>query len=115
MQVYCSINGVYKGFRELESFNQEVAKAWSKTGQTFPMYDVDTVEIFECGFNAEAGLIVAYGEVSIEKFREKLEKAAQELIQARVQLAIAEASEDAARLYSSIAYAEKLYLFKVKG
>lgn len=112
MKVFCFIPNEFKGFRDLERFSNEVSKAWSKKGEFFPMYDIDTCEIFECGFNAEYGSIVAYGSVSIEQFREKLETAAQELIQARVQIAIAEASEEASRIYSSIAYAEKLYMFK---
>lgn len=114
MKVFCCIPNEFKGFRDLERFSNEVSNAWSKTGEYFPMYDIDTCEIFECAFNAEYGAIVAYAPVSIEHFREKLEKAAQDLIQARVQLAIAEASEEAARIYSSIAYAEKLYLCKLK-
>lgn len=112
MKIYMQIKGEYKGFRELESFNSIVSSAWSKTGQIFPMYDIETSEIFECGFNAEYGEIVAFATVSMERFREKLEKAAKELIQARVQLAIAEASAEASELYSSIAYAEKLYLLR---
>lgn len=111
MKVYCSIPNQYEGFRELENFNNAVSKAWSKTGQIFPMYDIETTEIFECAFNPDFGSTVAFNPITIERFRERLEEAAKELIQARVQLAIEEASEEAARLYSSVAYAEKLHLF----
>lgn len=112
MKVFCCIPNEFKGFRDLERFGDEASRAWSPRGDVFPMYDFDTLEIFECGFNAEYGSIVAYAPISIERFRERLENAAKELIQARVQLAIEEASEDAAKIYSCIAYAEKLHLFK---
>jgi hypothetical protein len=115
VRVYCCIPNVFKGFRELESFNSEVSKAWSQKGDIFPMYDSVTGEIFECAFNVEYSVITAYAEVSIERFREKLTSAAQNLIQSRVQLAIAEASEEAARIYSSISYAEKIGLLRFKG
>lgn len=112
MQVFCTIKNQYEGFRELEKFNAAASVYWSKTGQIFPMYDIETAEIFECAFNAETGIIVAYATVSIEQFREKLEEIAQKLIQENVQKAIAEASEKASKIYSNIAYIEKLYLLR---
>lgn len=108
MKVFCFIPSVFKGYRDLQPFNNAANKAWSKTGEIFPMYDEISGEIFECGFNAEHCSIVAYNEISVEQFREKLQQAAQDLIQARVQAAIAEASAEAAELYRISECAERL-------
>lgn len=81
-KIYCNVPSIYKGFRELEFFKREVSEAWSKTGQVFPMYDKDSGEIFECAFNPESGLIVAYAEVSVSEFRSKMQEEAKRLIEA---------------------------------
>ncbi len=99
MRVYCKIYGVYEGFRVLESFNPIVGKVWSATGEFFPMYDPETNEIFECGFNKSLSMIVAYAEIDIKDFREKLKEVAQEIIEKRVQEAIAKASNEVAPLW----------------
>lgn len=111
-KIYCQIQGVYEGFRDLESFNSAVSRYWSARGEFFPMYDVDTSEIFECAFNAQEGFIVAYREVSVEEFRKRLEKAGNELIQARVRIAIDEASEEVARLYAACEFASKVWAIR---
>lgn len=111
MKIFCNIREQYIGFRELESFNKVATSNWSKTGEFFPMYDLDTMEIFECAFNAQTGEIVAYATISIEQFRKRLEESAQELLKERVQRAIDEASKDVASIHSTIAYVEKMKLF----
>lgn len=74
------------------------------------MYDPDTMEIFECGFNPESGEIVAFATVSIAEFRNRLEKQAEEILQDKIQKAVSEASEEVAKIHSAIAFAEKLYM-----
>lgn len=105
-KVYCIIPGEFRGFRELSGFRSEVSSAWSKTGEFFPMYDVDTCQIFECGFNAERGIIVAYAEITIKGFRARLENIAREILISDVQKAISEASRKASVLLSEASFIE---------
>ncbi|MBE6771004.1 MAG: hypothetical protein E7547_02510 [Ruminococcaceae bacterium] len=109
LRVYCQIPEVYDGFRNLEKFNEVATSSWSPAGEFFPMYDPDTSEIFECAFNAQEGLIVAYKEISVEEFRARLQKSAEKLISARVQQAIIEASKEASRIYETIEFSSKLW------
>lgn len=99
MRVYCKIYGVYEGFRVLEMFDPMVGKVWSSTGEFFPMYDPETNEIFECGFNSAFSTVVAYAEIDIKDFREKLKECAQEVIEKRVREAIEKASNEVAPLW----------------
>jgi hypothetical protein len=99
-RIYCNIEGVFKGFRELQTFRSEVSLVWSKTGEIFPMFDEDTGEIFECGFNKERAEIVAFGEISAKEFRARLEHIARDIIMSDVQKAITEASKKASVLLS---------------
>jgi hypothetical protein len=71
MRVYMSIPNLYQGFRELEMFCAVVNNAWSTTGQIFPMYDPETLEIFEVAFNTVHGALCAYDIVPFETFRKK--------------------------------------------
>lgn len=71
MRVYMHISNLYKGFRELEPFTEKLTSVWSKTGEIFPMYDPETLEIFECGFNTKYGEICAFAEVTMAEFRKK--------------------------------------------
>lgn len=106
MQVYCYIKGLYKGFRDLEPFCREVSSSWSKTGQTFPMYDNETKEIFECGFNVSSGYVVAYAQVSMSEFRKKTESIAQKIINDNIAEAMKKASARIEDIYADIAYIE---------
>lgn len=99
MRVYCKIYGVYEGFRVLEMFDPMVGKVWSSTGEFFPMYDPETNEIFECGFNSAFSTVVAYAEIDVKDFREKLKECAQEVIEKRVREAIEKASNEVAPLW----------------
>lgn len=99
-RVYCKIFGSYNGFRSLERFNEVVNNAWCEDPRFFVMYDPDTLEIFQCSFNKEESLIVAYAEVSVQEFRMRLSGAAESLIQKRTRQAILEASEEASRIYA---------------
>lgn len=80
-KIYCNIPSIFKGFRELEFFKREVSEVWSNSGQFFPMYDKESGEIFECGFNSESGFIVAYAEVSVSEFRSRMMEKAKELVE----------------------------------
>lgn len=71
MRIYMSIPNLYKGFRNLEPFCAELNGSWSKRGEIFPMYDPKTLEIFECGFNSNMGMIVAFAEIPMSEFRKK--------------------------------------------
>lgn len=108
-RIYCTIQGTFRGFRELESFNNIVNNAWSTDPRFFPMYDPDTLEVFECSWNAEESLIVAFAEVPLKEFRVRLAGAAETLIKERTRKAIAEASEEASEI---IAEAEKFTLMQ---
>ena len=99
-RVYCKIFGSYNGFRSLERFSDVVNNAWCSDPRFFIMYDPDTLEIFQCSFNKEESLIVAYAEVSVQEFRMRLAGAAEQLIQERTHQAILEASEEASRIYA---------------
>ena len=99
-RVYCKIFGSYNGFRSLERFSNVVNNAWCSDPRFFIMYDPDTLEIFQCSFNKEESLIVAYAEVSVQEFRMRLAGAAEQLIQERTRQAILEASEEASRIYA---------------
>ncbi len=105
-RIYCYIPGVFKGFRELSSFRPEVSSVWSKTGEIFPMFDDETGEIFECGFNNEESVIVAYAEISAQEFRARLERIAHDVIFADVQKAMTEASKKASVLLSEAMFHE---------
>lgn len=97
-KVYCQIPEVFKGFRELCFFKKVVSDSWCKTGQFFPMYDEDSGELFECAFNPDSGLIVAYAELDNKEFRKRLENKAQELINMELTEAIIKASAKASEL-----------------
>lgn len=99
MRIYCKINGVYEGWRELEMFNSVVGKYWCKSGEFFPMYDPETNEIFQCGVNTSTNVIIAYLEVDAKEFRERLKECAQEVIEKRVREAIEKASNEVAPLW----------------
>ncbi|MBQ4604286.1 MAG: hypothetical protein IJB16_06760 [Clostridia bacterium] len=106
-RIYCTIQGTFRGFRELESFSNIVNEAWAKDPRFFPMYDPDTLEIFECSWNAEESVIVAFAEVSVKEFRMRLAGAADTLIKERTRKAIIEASSEASEI---IAEAERFTL-----
>lgn len=108
-RIYCTIQGTFRGFRELESFSNIVNEAWSKDPRFFPMYDPDTLEIFECSWNEEESSIVAYAEVSLHSFRMRLAGAAETLIKERTRKAIIEASAEASEI---LAEAEKFSLMQ---
>lgn len=105
-RVFCIVPEQFRGFRELASFRPEVSSAWSKTGEFFPMYDIDTNEIFECGFNSEKGLVVAFNSISAKEFRARLEHIAREMLISDVQKAISEASRKASVLLSEASFIE---------
>ena len=106
-RIYCTIQGTFRGFRELESFSNIVNTAWSKDPRFFPMYDPETLEVFECSWNAEESLIVAFAEVPLKEFRMRLAGAAETLIKERTHEAIIKASGEASEI---IAEAEKFTL-----
>lgn len=106
-RIYCTARETFRGFRELESFNNIVNNAWSEDPRFFPMYDPDTLEIFDCSWNAEESLIVAYATVSIKEFRTRLSGAAETLIRERTREAMIKASEEASEI---IAEAESFTL-----
>ncbi len=108
-RIYCTIQGTFRGFRELESFSNIVSEAWSEDPRFFPMYDPETLEIFHCSWNAEESSIVAYAEVSIEEFRKRLSGAAETLIKERIRKAMIEASAEASKI---LAEAEKFSLMQ---
>lgn len=105
-RIYCNIEGVYKGFRTLDTFRPEVSFAWSKTGEIFPMFDEETGEIFECGFNNIRSEIVAYRDVSVSEFRNRLTKCAQDMLVEEARKAIFEASKKASVLLSEAMFYE---------
>jgi hypothetical protein len=108
-RIYCTIQGTFRGFRELESFSHVVTNVWAKDPRFFPMYDPDTLEIFECSWNAEESSIVAYAEVSIDEFRKRLSGAAETLVKERIRNTMIEASEEASEI---LAEAEKFTLMQ---
>ena len=106
-RIYCTIQGTFRGFRELESFSHVVTNAWSKDPRFFPMYDPDTLEVFECSWNADESVIVAFAEVPLDEFRVRLSGAAETLIKERVHKAMIEASAEASEI---LAEAERFSL-----
>ena len=104
MKVFCRVEGVYQGVRNLASFKPEVSNAWCKSGEFFPVYDEETFEIFECGFNAKTGWIIAYREVSMQEFRQRLEKEAQRLIAMQIEEAMQRAKDEASALLKEAWY-----------
>ena len=108
-RIYCTIQGTFRGFRELESFSHIVNSAWSKDPRFFPMYDPDTLEVFECSWNAEESIIVAFAEVPLKEFRMRLAGAAEALIRERARKAIIEASAEASDI---LAEAERFTLMQ---
>lgn len=106
-RIYCNIPGSFRGFRELETMSAVANQAWCERGEFWLMYDAETNEVFECAFNSEYSVIVAYREVSIEELRKRLSGAAQSLINARIQEAIEKASTEASAI---LAEAEKFSL-----
>lgn len=64
------------------------------------MYDHETNEIFECGFNNVRCEVVAYREVSVSEFRNRLTKCAQDMLIAEARKAIIEASAKASVILS---------------
>lgn len=108
MKVYCKIFEEYEGVRELQSFNPIVARNWSMHGKIFPMYDLETMEIFECGFNADSGWIVAYSPVSAKEFRRKIESISEKLLKEAIAEAVKTASEDVSALYAEMQMIEVL-------
>jgi hypothetical protein len=108
-RIYCTIQGTFRGFRELENFSHIVINSWSKDPRFFPMYDPDTLEVFECSWNAEESVIVAFAEVPLKEFRERLSGAAETLIKERTRKAIIEASAEASEI---LAEAERFSLMQ---
>ncbi len=114
MKVYCNIEGVYKGFRELQSFNPIVAQNWSKDVRIFPMFDIDTLEVFECGFNREFGDVVAFAEVPMNEFRRKVSAMAEKVMKQAISEAMKQASDDVVALYSELQMLETLRDMTIK-
>lgn len=108
MKVFCNLIGDYRGYRELQQFNPIVSSNWSEHGQIFPMYDLDTMQIFECGFNAQESLIVAFAEISAEEFRRKISSISEKLIKSAIREAVKEASESVSALYEEMMFIETL-------
>lgn len=73
------------------------------------MYDPETLEIFQCSWNAEESSLVAYAEVSLVEFRKRLSGAAETLVKEKVRKAMIEASEEASKI---LAEAEKFSLMQ---
>lgn len=114
MRIYCKIEGAFKGYRELQSFNQVIQENWSEGALTFPMFDLETSEIFECGFNRLQGELVAYREVTMQEFRERASKMAEKVLQRAIEEAIKKASSDASSIYAEIQTIEALKTLTVK-
>lgn len=112
MRVYCMVEGQYKGYRELTSFNPIVSNNWSKEHKVFPMYDDQTMQIFECGFNAQESLIVAYAEISFNEFKRKIESLSEKIIKTAISEAVKEASDSVSALYHELKIIEVLQATK---
>lgn len=108
MKVYCLLRNEYQGYRDLTSFNPVVSNNWSANGQLFPMYDIDTMQIFECGFNAKECLIIAYSEITIEEFRRKIESISEKIIKSAIAEAVKGASDSVSALYQEMQMIEVL-------
>lgn len=106
MQVYCNIKTMFKGWRELESFNKELTSTWSKNGSIFPMYDPETKEIFEVGFNSKHCTLVAYNPVSMKEFRKRTEALAQKIINEEMLKASQIVASRVADLYTELEFIE---------
>ena len=108
MEVYCKIYEEYQGVRELQSFNNIVNRNWSMHGKIFPMYDLETMEIFECGFNADTGWIVAFNAISAKEFRRKIESISEKLLKDAIAEAVKTATDDMSALYAELQMIEVL-------
>ena len=108
MKVYCLLKEEYRGYRDLQQFNPIVSMNWSMHGQLFPMYDLETMQIFECGFNVKESLIVAYSEITIEEFKRKISSISEKLIKSAISEAVREASESVSALYEEMCFIETL-------
>jgi hypothetical protein len=76
------------------------------------MYDEDTMQIFECGFNAKESLIVAYSEISFEEFRRKIESISEKIIKSAISEAVKNASDSVSALYQEMQLIEVLKAMK---
>lgn len=112
MKVYCLLRDEFRGYRDLRSFNPIVSTNWSTDSQIFPMYDEDTMQIFECGFNAKECLIVAYSEITIEDFRRKIESISEKIIKSAISEAVKNASDSVSALYQEMQLIEVLKTMK---
>lgn len=98
MQVLYSEIGNQRKFIEMQMFNKACNNAWSKTGEIFPMQDASG-QLYECSFNANSGLIVAYSKISVQEFRQRLVSAAEKIYSERMKEAAIKASEEVAAIY----------------